>query len=302
MGIVDSTDVAYGIALYHTAALGDNTDAQLVLAHRYLHGDGVEASSEAAAYYFMRVAQKSSDAYHVAGKQPHNEMQRISYSTLDTVEEGQKGEDDELLQWQKQRAEQGFVREMMAMGDLYYWGARGFERDQALAFSYFMRCAEQGDAGGQAAAAGMLLKGEGCEKDVGKAVELYELAAKQGSVRALNGLGYAYFFGGSLESNHTRAFELFDEAARMETDGDSLFNAAHCLQNGLGVRKDSTAASAYYKKAAEKFGHFDAAFSLGKMYYEGEAVERSVELALRYLMPAAKAGNWGKNVRHGFER
>jgi SEL1 protein len=301
-GDIDSTDLAYGVALYHTSALGDDTDAQLMLANRYLNGEGVERSMDAAAFYYMRVAHKAHEAYHVAGQQPHNEMQRISYATLDTVEEGQKGDDDELLQWQKQRAEEGHIPSMMAMGDLYYWGARGFERDQILAFSFFMRAADLGNANGQSAAAGMLLKGEGCEKDLGKAVELYELAAEQGSIRALNGLGYAYFFGGALEQNQTKAFELFDEAARIGTDGDSMFNAAHCLQNGLGVPKDSLAASVYYKKAAEQFGHFDSAFCLGKMHYEGDAVERSTELALRYLVPAAQAGSWGGSVRHGFDR
>lgn len=35
----------------------------------------------------------------------------------------------------------------------------------------------------------------GTEKNISKAVSMYNQAAKDGSIRALNGLGYIYFFG-----------------------------------------------------------------------------------------------------------
>lgn len=51
---------------------------------------------------------------------------------------------------------------------------------------------------GRVAAAGMWLKGEGGDANHSRAVELYEKAASQGSVGALNGLGFAYFYGNNL--------------------------------------------------------------------------------------------------------
>ena len=50
----------------------------------------------------------------------------------------------------------------------------------------------------QVAAAGMHLKGEGGVANHSRAVGLYERAAQQGSLQALNGLGYAFFFGNHL--------------------------------------------------------------------------------------------------------
>ena len=35
-------------------------------------------------------------------------------------------------------------------------------------------------------------------------------------VRALNGLGFAYFFGGGLQQNQSKAFDLFRQAAEHE--------------------------------------------------------------------------------------
>lgn len=51
---------------------------------------------------------------------------------------------------------------------------------------------------------GMYLKGEGTNTNHTKAVELFELAANEDHVRALNGLGYVYFNGHVLPQNLVR--------------------------------------------------------------------------------------------------
>ena len=56
-------------------------------------------------------------------------------------------------------------------------------------------------------------------------------------------------------------------AAETETDGDSLFNAGFCLENGIGVKKDSAAAAVLYTKASKQFGHFAAIKAMGSMYF-----------------------------------
>lgn len=53
----------------------------------------------------------------------------------------------------------------------------------------------------QIATQGMYMKGEGTEPNYSRAVTLYELAAKEGHVRALNGLGFEYFHGHVLLRN-----------------------------------------------------------------------------------------------------
>ena len=87
------------------------------------------------------------------------------------------------------------------MGDLYYYGARGLPRDQGQALQYYSNAASAHDPRGQCAMAAMLLKGEGGEKNVSEAIRIYEQAASNGSVTALNGLGYVYFFGNEVPKN-----------------------------------------------------------------------------------------------------
>ena len=58
-------------------------------------------------------------------------------------------------------------------------------------------------------------QGEGGDANHTRAVELYEAAAAAGSSRALNGLGYEYFFGHVLQKDAERAYGYFAEAARL---------------------------------------------------------------------------------------
>ena len=230
---------SFAIGLYHLAALHGNTNAQLALGHRYHRGIGVEQNCEAAAFYYSSVADKALDEHQSGGAEQIHEQKRLTLETEEHIDEGEKGESDERIKLHILQAEQGNVQSMLALGDLYYYGGRGLPRDQTQALRYFRMAgdAPHFHASGQMGVANMLLKGEGTEKNTTAAVEWYEKAAAQNHTRALNGLGYLYFFGNSLPKNETKAFEYFDRAAKKGTDGDSLFNAAFCLYDGSGTKK-----------------------------------------------------------------
>lgn len=126
----------------------------------------------------------------------------------------------------------------------------------------------------------MHVKGEGTPVNLTHAITLYEEAAAKDSVRALNGLGYLYFYGqqaphGSernahtfIAQNHTRAFQYFLQAASYENDGDAVFNAAYCLEHGFGTPKSLSRAVYYYGVGAQRLGHFGSVHALARMYLE----------------------------------
>ena len=80
-----------------------------------------------------------------------------------------------------------------------------------------------------------------------------------------------------------------------------MFNAGRCLETGQGVDADILQAGALYETAARGFGHFDAVHTLGGLYDDG-ALKGGPDMAVQYLLPAAKAGQWAQTVRDGFER
>lgn len=136
---------------------------------------------------------------------------------------------------------------------------------------------------GMCGAGAMLLKGEGgTPKNLSAGMIWYEKAAAQDTVKALNGLGYIYFYGNEeIERNYTRALEYFQRAALTDTEPDSMFNTGYIYQHGLGVAKDPALAAQWYYKSANKFGHFSSIYVLGIMYMAGEGVARSTTEALK---------------------
>lgn len=262
------TNLALG--LLHVAAVVDNHEAQRILSHRYKHGLTVAPNVEVSAQYGILAATIALEEFHKVGLTPIVEKDRIDETTDDHIDQGNTGHDDALIQAQILRAEAGDIAALMATGDLYYYGARGLPRDQPRALDYFTRAEGLGSTEAKCAMANMYLKGEGTTpantKNVTRAIALYEEAAALGSIRGLNGLGYIYFYGQEVPKNETKAFGYFLAAAETETDQDSLFNTAHCLEYGIGTPKDVARAVSFYTTAAQKFGNFGAVKALGVLY------------------------------------
>mmetsp|Transcript_15044 Transcript_15044/g.33813 ORF Transcript_15044/g.33813 Transcript_15044/m.33813 type:complete len:295 (+) Transcript_15044:524-1408(+) len=262
---------------------------------------GVSADLETAAHYSRLPVLAAMEEFNRQGGQAVVEADRLTDSTAPEVAKGNLGLSDELVQHQRVRAAEGHLPSVLAMGELHYQGARGVPQDRATALRYYEQAAALGNQHGLSAAADMHLKGEGCAANVTRAVEMYETSAEMGNIRALNGLGYLYFYGQSVPQNSTKAFQYFLMAASYESDADSLFNAAHCLQNGLGTVRDESRAVALYSVAANKFGNFQSVQVLGDMYLEGRGVPRSVPSAMYYLSAATAIGPWAKWTRRGLD-
>ena len=130
---------------------------------------------------------------------------------------------------------------------------------------------------------------------------MYSEAASLGSVKALNGLGYLYFYGDAVPKNESKAFQYFMAATEHSMDGDSFTNAAFCLEKGIGVEKDAIKAAQLYEIAARKFGSFGGINALGNMYMDGLGVPRSAMQALFFTTAAIGVGPWAGWLRRGFD-
>ena len=58
--------------------------------------------------------------------QPLAETDRIDDSTAPQVAQGNSGADDELIQLETLRASEGHVPAMLSLGDMHYYGTRGW--------------------------------------------------------------------------------------------------------------------------------------------------------------------------------
>ncbi|GMI03425.1 hypothetical protein TrVE_jg5909 [Triparma verrucosa] len=290
--------------LLHRSTRTGNKNAALSLAHKYQKGYAGLPPNQEAALHYAKIASDAADVYyHTPGNQPYHEMHRLRVGHEIELLKGEQGEDDEELQYVIMMSEQGDVDAMNSYASMLYWGARGFDRDHVKALELWNKVAEHDHIGGLCGAASMYVRGEGTEVDMTKAVEYYERAAAKDVPTALNGLGYAYFYGqGGMEVDQVKAFEYFSKAASLEQDSDSLTNAAHCYATGQGVEEDQFKAATLYDKAATKFGNFDSALEMGRRFATGgRGTDRNPTVATNYLMSASRVGESGELVRKGFD-
>lgn len=297
------TDEVTGLitGLLLLASIFNDDEARAILSYQFEQGVGVSLDIETAAFYSLSAAKQASLDFHSVGGEPIMEADRLNDDTEKAVFVGNQGTEDVLIQHQLVRAKEGHIPSLLAMADLYYYGAHGVPRDQNQARQFFHDAGSLGSVEGLCGAAGMALKGEGGDKNLTEAIQLYETAAAQGSIRALNGLGYLYFFGQEIPKNETKAYEYFLQAALSQKDGDSLFNAGFCLLHGRGVDKSIPFAKELFSIAANKFGHFDSVFTLGTLLYEGDSSGRSVTSAMRYIKAATSIGAYHGWIRRGLD-
>ena len=253
---------------------------------------------EVTALIYEDLSSVSQTLFHRRGEEPFVEHSRLS----DYLEiQGEGGEDDSLIEYDQFRADHGDVNAMNAMASRYYWGKNGVQRDQATAFRWFEKAGALGHAPSMTACGNMLLKGEGVDKNVPQAINWYEKAIKQDELSAMNGLGFIHFFGnGNITANTSRALHYFSQNLR---DGDSLFNAAYILLRKESSQYNYSLALAYLDRAANRFGSFDAAKTLGEVYLYGHGMhfQRDIVAAIPLLRSVALRGVWGQFSRIGFE-
>ncbi len=303
-----------GIGLLFTAALYGNAQATASLAVKYDTGINTIQDAETALAYSFHSSKVAFDNYHTLGHQPYQQEDKIDDNTELFIEKGNLGENDELITYEKIKADEGDIQAMLTTAFLFYFGARGVMRNQPLALDYYDMAARAGNVDGMCGAANMFLKGEGGPKNITKAIEYYENAINKSengvNVKAQNGLGYIYFYGNDeIEKNVTKAYEYFLASANLGVESDSIFNAAFCLENGYGVERDVFRALQLYITCANKFNHFDCSISAGRLIFNGVhsngsiVYHRNPLLALTYQLNALKnGGSWSAWTRRGLDQ
>jgi TPR repeat protein len=139
-----------------------------------------------------------------------------------------------------------------------------------------------------------------------KAITSLQYAAENGYAPAQWKLGRMYADGDGVPHNDLRAFEYFrrivdaygDESAS-HPQGRIIANAfvalGHYYRDGIPnspVKPDLNRAREMFSYAASFFGDPDAQFHLGRLYLQGEGVQKDPKQAVRWLALAANKGQY----------
>ena len=151
----------------------------------------------------------------------------ISAADLDdAIAAYQRGEHATAIPALTAAAETGDPLAQVYLGLAYYNG-HGVEENDIVAFTWFWRAAEQGDAEGQYQLAYMYTYGfgipEGEPDPGGKAVEWFTRAAEQGHAEAQFNLGLLLLAGSGIERDEETGLRWIETAAANGSEGARRF-------------------------------------------------------------------------------
>ena len=184
-----------------------------------------------------------------------------------------------------------------------YLAGRFLEKNTELSMKYFKKASDLGYPEAYERLGDIYRCAEGADKDVGRAIELYELAAAGGCESArkkateLKTKREDFF----LEAYQTinlkervteeEAFSAFRAAAIATAMGEikAATLLARCYAFGFGTKRDRKSAFFWYKHAAEN-GDKDAYFFLGLCYSRGIGTAFAFKDAVKWLTLSENAG------------
>ena len=186
-------------------------------------------------------------------------------------------------------AEEGDVDACLTLGFMYLYGENGVEQDEEKAFKYYSIAAEKEDKIALNNLGSLYFSGIGVKKDVAKAAELFEKAAKLGNNEAAVNLAFVYLTSlpkqdAAVRSNIVR---LFNQAAK----GNNItaqYMMGMIYYYGYGISKNDEKSFLLLKKAATQYD--EAQYQLALRYIRAEGTPRNYKNAVNNLKKSAHQG------------
>ena len=272
--------------------------SQMSLAYKHFIGvDGLPKDHEVASTYYRYAAVQSNGVLV-----EHNEVDTHSEAVrLDRKEdhENYRGPNSNWFSWLKHQAKRGVTDAQSALGEVFYYGSRGFRRNLTKAAEFYEMGANRGDAQMLFNLGVVKLRGQGVTVNADEARDLLKKSAELGFAPAYNALGYYEL---NTRQNKSGAVDYFRFAAEHD-DRDGLYNFGFALENGLtpGTVGDLKSAMPYYISAANK-GHPGACVIAGDAFTLGHYVERDVKISIIYYKFVADQNpEIGLHLRSGLD-
>ena len=177
------------------------------------------------------------------------------------------------------KADQSDVKAMMKLAEHY----RSLNQEDK-AFKYVHKSTLYSYPEGERKLGYYYEKGIGCEKDLVKARQYYELAAMHGDVKAKYNIGLFYYH----NKQYPQAFNLVKEAADMNY-GKACLLLAYFYEHANGTSQNYLAARDCFVKALE-LGEKGVYHHLGVYSYYGYGTEKNYEEAFDYFYSGADEG------------
>lgn len=185
----------------------------------------------------------------------------------------------------KEATEQGDVSAMVYLGDLYRLNQKP---DLKLAFKWYQKAAETGEAVGLNAMGKAYAHGWGVEFDHEISKEYFLKAVEKSYSSAMWQLGQLYLHKDWDQYSPEKAHEWHYKAA-MADNSCGMNSVGYNYLEGRGVKQDNAEAKTWFEKASK---HQSAAlYNLARIYEHGLGVNVDLEQAFSFYQQAEKKGH-----------
>ena len=281
-GAEETPDYKTAVSWFRKAADAGNAEGQLSLGYCYENGLGVAKNPHDAFKWYKLAADQGNPVaqcnvgncyvngwsvtvdksqafkyYKAAAEQNYlNAQNRLAWCYYNG--DGVPVNYNEAVAWWTRAAEQGYADAQNSLG---WWHQNGKGiRDYGKVFHWYKLSAEQGNTYGQYNLALCYWNGNGCDKNIGIALQWFLKAAEQGYSDAQTWVGYIY----DVEThNYEEAFKWFKLSAE-QGHMVGQYNLAVFYENGRGCSQDLSLARQWYRKSAEQ-GDEDAKKALDRL-------------------------------------
>lgn len=156
-----------------------------------------------------------------------------------------------------------------------------FKKNSAEAFNICQRLAAEGDSFGHAMLGSLYGYGEGVTKDIMRAIQHWEEAAKSGNMMAQFFLGWVHQEGMGVPKNLNRARVYYESSAKQGYSAAQTALGLYYQRGWAGIEKNIAIALHYYLLAGMQ--HYPPAqYNVGQIYQYGVGGVKKNEVVARY--------------------
>ncbi len=295
-------DVKKSMIHHYLAAVGGHIGSQMALGYRYRAGIDVAKSCPTAFSYYEGPARQATEYFEREGVEPLVVREKISLAG----KRNQRGYgNQDIVDFYQQSADKGDMNSQIALAEIFYYGARGVDRNLRLAARYFILAAAQGDPTARTYIASLHVRGVGVPQDYKAAFGNYTLALsgnQKGKFSeddgtsdypaALNGLGYLYLYGLGVEQDGNKALKYFHRAAD-QGNHEALYNLGALYLSGEGAQARDFVKAYNYLRIATNKGNILAMHKLAYMSFLGLGIVKDCSQAVDLMKVIAERGPFG---------
>jgi TPR repeat protein len=189
-------------------------------------------------------------------------------------------------EWYRKAADQGHVKAMFALAELYNGGKLGDDQ-RSNCIPWYLKAAALGNVDAQAEVGELATYYPNSEllKKVDVVANLQQ-SAENGNAEAQFQLAKRYQTGDGVPKDATQAFQWMQKAAQNGVEnseaGEAMYQLGLMYEKGDGTAQDEAQAHTFFLDAADLYAIPEVTYRVGQMYEKGDGVPQDDRKAAEY--------------------